>query len=251
MNEEPQSDFGFQFQALVPHLQELRRRLMVAAIAVLVGTVIAFAFAGQLIDFLAAPVGGRAGLQAIEVTENLGVYMRVAITFGAILAMPVIVYQVVAFIVPGLTPSEQRLLFLALPAIILSFLAGVAFAFFLMVPRALDFLVNFGGIPTIPRPRDYISFVTRVVFWIGVAFETPLVIGLLARLGVVTPEQLRRGWRIAIVAIAVVAAMITPTIDPVNMLIVMTPLVILYLVSIVLARWMYRQRAPEGSGIEE
>lgn len=247
MSDDPQTDLGMGFEALLPHLDELRRRLMMAAIAVLAGTVIAFLFAGQLIDFLAAPIGGRVGLQAIEVTENLGVYMRVSITFGAILAMPVIVYQIVAFIVPGLTASERRLLFLSLPAIILSFLAGAAFALFLMVPRALEFLLNFGGIETIPRPRDYIGFITRVVFWIGVAFEAPLVIALLARLGIVTPEQLIRNWRIAVIGIAVVAAMITPTIDPFNMLIVMSPLILLYLVSIVLARWMYRQRVAETS----
>lgn len=230
-----------------PHLEELRRRLLVAVLALFVATMLAFTVTGQVIEFLAQPVGGREGLQAIEMTENLGVYMRTALTLGAVLAMPIIVYEIVAFVAPGLNPGEKRVLFMALPFIVLSFLAGVAFAYFVMLPVAIPFLLGFGDIPTTPRPRDYMSFILRVMFWIGVAFETPLVIALLARLGVVTPDRLQRSWRVAVVIIAVLAAMITPTIDPVNMLIVMGPLLLLYLLSIFLARWTYRQRQPSSS----
>ena len=242
MNDDPQWGWPEQLQGLMPHLNELRQRLVVSAGALLVGTLLAFIVAGQVIAILAKPVGGLEGLQAIELTENLGVYMRTALTLGAVLAMPVFVYEVVAFIVPGLMPNERRLLFIALPFVVLSFLAGAAFAYFVMLPVAIPFLVNFGGIPTTPRPKDYVGFITRVVFWIGVAFETPLVIAVLARLGIVTPIQLRKSWRIAVVAIAVLAAVITPTIDPVNMVIVMAPLFGLYLLSIVLAQWVYRER---------
>lgn len=243
MNENRDDSWRSQFERVRPHLDELRRRMIVAFVAVMVGTVVAFAFAGQVIEFLAQPVGGRQGLSAIEVTENLGVYMRVSLTLGAVFAMPVIVYEIVAFVVPGLTPKEKRFLYLALPMIIVSFLAGVAFAYFVMIPPALDVLLNFGGIPTVPRPKEYIGFITRVVFWVGVAFETPLVIAVLARLGIVTPEMLKRNWRTAVVIVAVLAALITPTIDPINMLIVMTPLLALYVISIVLAGWTYRQRS--------
>lgn len=229
----------------VDHFEELRRRVFVAFGALFVGALLSFYFTGAVIEFLARPVGGRQGLQAIEMTENIGVYVRVALTLGAIVAMPVIVYQIIAFVVPALTSSEKRLLFMILPFIFLSFLAGAAFAYFIMLPVAIPFLVSFGGIPTTPRPKDYIGFVTRVVFWIGVAFETPLVIALLARIGVVTPEQLRRSWRVAIVVIATMAAVITPTVDPINMMIVMGPLMGLYGLSIVLAKWTYRPRTLE------
>ena len=242
MSDEPQWGWPEQLQGLLPHLDELRRRLLVSAGALMVCTLLAFVFAGQVIAILAKPVGGLEGLQAIELTENLGVYMRTALTLGAVLAMPVFVYEVVAFVVPGLMPNERRLLYIALPFVVLSFLAGAAFAYFVMLPVAIPFLVNFGGIPTTPRPKDYVGFITRVVFWIGVAFETPLIIAVLARIGIVTPTQLRKGWRIAVVAIAVLAAIITPTIDPVNMMIVMAPLFGLYLLSIVLAQWVYRER---------
>lgn len=227
----------------VEHFEELRRRLFVALAALLIGTLASFYFTGYVIEFLAKPVGGRAGLQAIELTENLGVYVRTAMTLGAVVAMPVIIYEIVAFIVPALTQQERRLLFLVLPVIFLSFLAGAAFAYFIMLPVAIPFLVGFGGIQTTPRPKDYIGFITRVVFWVGVAFETPLVIALLARIGIVTPQQLQKSWRVAIVLIAILAAVITPTIDPINMMIVMAPLVGLYGLSILLARWTYRPRA--------
>lgn len=227
---------------ILQHLTELRRRLVVAFGALLVGSALAFAVTGPVIEFLAQPVGGLANLQAIELTENLGVYMRTALALGAVLAMPIIVYEVIAFVVPGLTRPERRVLFIALPAIVLLFLAGAAFAYFVMLPVAIPFLISFGDIPTVPRPKDYIGFITRVVFWIGVAFEMPLVIALLARIGIVTPEKLRSSWRLAVVIIAVLAAIITPTIDPINMLIVMAPLLALYLISIALARWMYRPR---------
>jgi sec-independent protein translocase protein TatC len=241
MSNEPPVDWGAQFQALAPHLDELRRRLIITVGAIIVGTLIAFFFSNRIILFLAQPIGVE-NLQAIGLTENLGVTVRVSLTAGAILAMPVIVYEVVAFIVPGLLPHEQRLLFISLPAIVLSFLAGVAFAYFVMLPVAVRFLANFGVVKYQGTLNDYYSFVTRVVFWIGVAFELPLVIALLARIGIVTPEQLKRSWRIAVVAIAVLAAVITPTIDPVNMAIVMGPLLALYGLSIVLATLTYRQR---------
>jgi sec-independent protein translocase protein TatC len=174
--------------------------------------------------------------------------MRVALMLGATLAMPIIIYEVVAFVVPGLTATEKRLMFLAIPAIFVCFLAGAAFAYFVMLPAAIPFLLNFGGIPTMPRPRDYIGFSTRVIFWMGVAFQTPLLIALLARVGVITPELLIRSWRIAVVVMAVLAALITPTIDPFNMMIVMAPLLILYLISIVLAKWAYRERQATPTG---
>lgn len=238
--------FGADLQDLVanltPHLAELRRRLVVAVIAVAIGAVVGFAFTEPILHVLARPVGGLENLQAIELTESVGVYMRVALVVGGILAMPVIVYEVVAFVTPGLLPHEKRTLYIALPFIVLSFVAGAAFAYFVMLPVAIPFLANFGGIEGNFRISSYVGFVTRVVFWVGVAFETPLVIALLARIGVVTPQQLIHAWRYAVVGIAVAAALITPTPDPVNMAIVMVPLLGLYGLSIILAKFMYRQR---------
>jgi sec-independent protein translocase protein TatC len=115
------------------------------------------------------------------------------------------------------------------------FVAGLAFTYFIVLPAALDFLLSFMGIPTIPRPSNYIRFVTNLMLWIGLAFEFPLVIYVLAGLGFVHARTLVRGWRFAIVGIAVLAAAATPTVDPVNMALVMGPMIVLYFFSILLA----------------
>jgi sec-independent protein translocase protein TatC len=242
MNDNHEWELPQVLQAVLPHLNELRRRLMIAVIALFAGTALAFLIAPRILAFLAVPIGGLENLQAIELTEPIGVYVRVSLMGGAILAMPIIVYQVLAFIVPGLLPHEKRGLFIALPFIFLSFLAGAAFAYYVMLPVAVPFLATFGGIQGNFRISNYISVTTRIILWIGVAFEMPIIIAALARLGIITPELLRRGWRIAVVGIAILAALITPTVDPVNMMIVMLPLLALYGVSIVLATWMYRKR---------
>ena len=243
MSDERQWELPEAVQSVLPHLNELRRRLMAAVIALAIGTALAFLLAPQILNFLTVPIGGLDQLQAIELTEPISVYVRVSLMAGAILAMPVIVYEVMAFVVPGLLPNEKRGLFLALPFIFLSFLAGAAFAYYVMLPVAVPFLATFGGIQGNFRVSSYISFITRIVLWVGVAFEMPLIIAVLARLGIVTPEALRKGWRIAVVAIAILAAVITPTVDPVNMGIVMLPLLGLYVLSIILATWMYRKRS--------
>jgi len=227
---------------LLEHLDEFRRRLIIVAVTVLVTTLLSFIFAKQLVDLLAYPVGGIDMLQSIDVTENISVFMKVSLMSGMVLSMPVILYQLIAFIVPGLTREEKQGLFIALPAALGLFLGGMAFAYFIMLPQAVPFLINFLDIPTAPRPKSYFNFVTRLVFWIGVSFELPLVIALLARLGVITPEFLVKNIRYAIIIIAILAALITPTIDPLNMGLVMAPLIILYAVGIVLAKMMYRPR---------
>lgn len=246
MNEEREWDLPQALQAVLPHLNELRRRLTVAVLALVVGVALAFLFAPRILAFLAVPIGGLEELQAIELTEPIGVYMRVSLLAGAILAMPVIVYQILAFVTPGLLPHEKRGLLLALPFIFLFFLVGAAFAYYVMLPVAVPFLASFGGIQGNFRISSYISFINRMILWVGVAFEMPLIIAVLARLGLITPQALRKGWRVAVVGIAILASVITPTVDPVNMAIVMLPLLALYLLSIVLATWMYRQRAGGG-----
>ncbi len=171
-------------------------------------------------------------------TGFLGPYMKVALVVGLILAMPVIVYQVIMFVAPGLTRQERRYLFVLLPWIMLSFLVGLAFAYFIFLPPALQFLFSFGS--TIAKPQirvgSYVDFVSSLLFWIGVVFEMPLVIFFLAKIGVVTPQALARWRKPAWVIAFVVAAVITPTFDPVNQTIVAVPVILLYEVGILLAR---------------
>lgn len=232
---------GDEARSLLEHIEELRRRLIKALLALAVGFVISALFTHQLLEWLARPVGGLENLEAIEVTENLGVFMQVALLGGVLLAMPVIVYQVWRFVTPGLYPHEKRYVYILAPAATVLFLAGAAFAYFVMLPAAVPALLGFAPIPTRPRPANYISFVTSLMFWVGVSFEMPLFIFFLARVGLVSPRGLLRNWRLAVFLIALLAALVTPTGDPINMGLVMIPLVVLYVLSILLARVAYRE----------
>jgi sec-independent protein translocase protein TatC len=225
------------------HLNELRIRVTRAFLAVVVGTLIAFFLADKALMILQQPycqlVESQEECQLVVLgpTGTIVVYFRVSLMLGAIFAMPLMTYQVMMFILPALKRSEKRLVLLSIPAITILFLIGVAFAWFLLMPPALGFLEGFQ--PTIFRPEWtgdlYLSFVTALVFWMGVAFETPLVIFVFSILGMATPGALARNWRIAIVLSSIAAAFITPTIDPVNMMLVMGPLMSLYAISIVLS----------------
>jgi sec-independent protein translocase protein TatC len=222
--------------SVLDHLEELRQRVLKAGIAIIVTTSISFIYSEQLVDLLTAPVGGRSALASIEVTENISIYMRVTLLAGLVLAMPLVLYQAFAYLAPGLKPRERRWLYILIPSMTVLFLIGVAFAWIVMLPVALPFLINFLGIPTHPRPLNYVTFITSLLFWIGVSFEMPLVIFFLAKMKLVTARQLLRGWRYAVMAIATTAALITPTVDPVNMGLVALPLLVLYFLSILLAK---------------
>jgi sec-independent protein translocase protein TatC len=225
------------------HLGELRQRLTKAVIALVIGTVIGFGLAGPALEILRQPycIIRDAQLQSCELliidpTGTIMVYFRVALMIGGILSIPMVTYQLLMFILPGLTSKERRYVVLSIPATTLLFLIGTLFTWFILLPPALGFLEGFQ--PTIFEPEWtadlYISFVTSLVFWMGVAFQTPLVFFLVSLLGLVSATTLIRQWRVAIVGASIAAALITPTIDPVNMFLVMTPLLTLYGLSIIL-----------------
>jgi sec-independent protein translocase protein TatC len=220
---------------LLQHLNELRQRLFKALAAVTVTTIFSFIFAERLINYLASPLGGSKALVSIEVTENIAVYMRVSLLSGMVLGMPFVLYQIMRFILPGLKGNERLWLLVGVPLASVLFATGVAFTWFVMIPSAVPFLTNFIGITTHVRPSNYFSFITTLMFWIGLSFEMPIVMMMLARMKIITARQLASGWRYAVVIIAVVAAAITPTVDPVNMGLVMAPLTGLYLISVLLA----------------
>jgi sec-independent protein translocase protein TatC len=227
------------------HINELRKRLFRALLGLIVATIISFSLAPMFIEFLAMPVGGTQALISIEVTENISTFMRVSLLSGFIIALPIIFYQIWAFVSPGLLPDEKRWLMLAIPFATLLFLSGVAFAFYVMLPAALPFLISFMGITTTPRLINYFNFVTNMLFWVGICFEAPLIMYILAKFGIVTAGGLLRQWRISIVVIAIVAAFVTPTGDPVNMGLLMLPLTVLYLLSVLFALLARRSEPAE------
>jgi len=222
--------------ALLEHLDALRKHIFRMVLAMVIGTGISATFTPQIIEILSKPIGGINTLQAIDVTESVGVFMRVAIIAGFALALPYIGFELWLFAAPGLHARARRMGLLGIPLTLVFFIGGGSFAYFLLLPTALPFLLSFMGIHTIPRVSSYVDFVTGLLFWIGIAFEFPLVIYVLSLMGLVKPKMLVKYWRIAIVVIAVLAAAITPTVDPVNMSLVMAPMILLYFLSIGLSQ---------------
>jgi sec-independent protein translocase protein TatC len=247
------------------HLDALRRHLLRAVIVIVLTTAFSFRYADKLMGLLAVPLGddaqtqlydlarltltrfvtpeivtrllqlgaqGLTKMQVIEPTESIGVFMRVSLLVGIALAMPYIIFELYLFIAPGLMPRSRQLLFAALPAASLFFLLGLLFTYFIMLPAAVPFLYTFAGFRAAWRPSAYFDLVTGLMFWIGVAFQMPLIIYALAAAGWIKARQLLDQWRIAIVVIAVIAAAVTPTVDPVNMGLVMLPMILLYFFSI-------------------
>jgi len=230
-------------QPILSHLKELRQRLIRSVIAVLVATIITFFFAPQIFEILKAPAGDI-NLIFIEMTEMIGIYMKVSLAGGIMLTMPYLIYHVIMFVSPALTRKEKRYVYLILPWIALMFAGGVAFAYFILIPPATKFLLSFGADIASPEIRigNYISLVTRLLLAIGLVFELPVVTTFLARLGVLTSKWLASKRRIAIIFAFVVAAIITPTFDPVNQTLVAAPLIVLYEMSIWLAKLVQRKQ---------
>jgi sec-independent protein translocase protein TatC len=218
----------------------------------LAGAVIAtFWVAQDLMTYLSGPIGGLEKLQAIQVTEELGVFMRVSMSAGIAMAFPYIAFEVWWFAAPGLRPREKKMGLVGIPLATLLFLMGMAFTFYVMLPTALPFLGGFTEISEFWAANEYFKFVTGLMFWIGLFFEFPLVIYVLSSIGLVKPDMLRQQWRLAIVIIAVLAAAITPTVDPVNMGLVMLPMILLYFISIGLSYIAYAGRKRRNAEAQE
>jgi len=221
---------------VLEHLEELRERLIKSLLALALSTAVSLLFTSRLLRFLTAPAGIK--LVFLRPTEMFVTYIRVALIAGAAMAMPVIAYQFVRFVLPALHPHERRYLYLLVPGSAFSFVTGLAFAYYAMLPFAIRYLLSFGG--DIAEARwsvsEYISFVFTLLFATGLCFEMPLAVFFLAKVGLVKAQVLSRYRRHAIVAIAVIAAVITPTPDPFNMLVVMLPLLLLYEVGVWLAK---------------
>lgn len=231
--------------SITEHLLELRSRLIKSVIALGVGIVISFPLAFYIFDILKSRAPSDMNLVFINVTEMLGTYMKVALYCGIALSLPYLIYQLVMFFAPALKDREKRYLYLSMPLVVVLFAAGVCFAYFIFLPPALKFLLTFGG--DIAQPMitvsNYVSVLVRLLLAVGLVFEIPLVITLLAKLGVVSPQKLAKGRKWAILAAFVLGAIITPTVDPVNQTLIAAPIIVLYELSIWLAKLAYPKKA--------
>jgi len=228
--------------SILSHLLELRQRLIKSLIAVAIASVLAFIFYDWIFYILKLPAEGI-NLVFIEMTEMIGTIMKVCLAAGLILAMPYLVYHGIMFVSPALTRKEKKYVYLILPWIALMFLGGVVFGYFILIPPATRFLISFGADIATPEIRigNYIAVVTRLLLAVGFVFEMPVITTFLARLGVLKPKWLSDHRRAAIILAFILAAIITPTFDPINQSLVAVPLIVLYEMSIWLAKLVQRK----------
>ncbi|HEX2862976.1 MAG TPA: twin-arginine translocase subunit TatC [Deinococcales bacterium] len=241
---------AFAAMSLIDHLEELRWRIIYSVIAWLVGTGLAYNERGLLMTWLRGPLDNyvRAGHQvtiaALSVIEPVVVVFQVSLFGGLVVALPVIVYQLWAFIAPGLTRAERSWAGPFVVGLGGSFALGVFFAYKVVLPYAVPFMLGFlPGVTNLLSVGRYFTDIVTYLGIFGLLFELPITLFLLTKIGLVTPQGLSRARRYSIMGIAVFAAIITPTVDPINMGLVAVPLWLLYEVGVVLSRLAVRPAA--------
>lgn len=231
--------------SLTEHLEELRRRLGISLAALLVTSSVSFMSVERLIAWLRRPAGELIPRFAFfSPTEALVAYLKVAVLGGVLVAMPIWLWQLWAFIRPALKPRERAAGFAFVGWGSALFLGGACFAYAVLLPVALRVLLGVGSgtlEPVISIDR-YLSFVTTMIVWCGLMFELPAVLFLLAKAGIVTPEWLRQQRPYAILVLVIIAAVVTPTTDVLSLLLMTIPLLVLYEVSILMTRLAMRRR---------
>lgn len=240
------ADEKLNVQSLVDHLSDLRTRLVWSALFIAIGAILCWIKSDLLFDWIRHPVAPylpQGGLVYTGVTDKFMAHLRVALSFGVILSCPLWLYQVWLFLAPGLYKKEQKYAISFLFSGTFLFLTGVAFAYYVVFPFAFEFLMSFGG--DVDKPMitigEYLSFFTSTTLMFGAVFEMPLVFCLLAIMGIIEKSFLTKNRRYAVVALSVVAAVITPP-DLMSMLLLLGPLLLLYEISILLVGILQKRR---------
>jgi sec-independent protein translocase protein TatC len=227
---------------LLGHLQEIRRRLVYCTVFLIITVAISWFLTDRIIIFLESYVPTDTEIIFTSVTEMFGVWFKVCLYSALVMALPFFVLQVILFVRPALTRKERAYLYLLMPAIVLCFLGGAAFAWYVFLPHALQFLLDFGKNMATPRINigNLISFEVQIIFWMGVVFELPVLTFFLSKIGILNYRWLAKQWKWAFIGSFVLGAVITPTPDPINCTIVSVPIFLLYLLGIATA-WLGRR----------
>ncbi len=235
-------------QSLMEHLDELRNRLLICIGLIIICTAISYSFVGRIMELITASIGK---LYFMSPTEAFWVKLKVAMFSGFYFSLPFLFYQVWRFVEVGLRQKEKRLLLpLSLASFIL-FSGGAAFCYFLVIPVAVKFLLSYGSASLVPliSVSKYLSFVGCLVFAFGVTFQLPLVMMVLARVGLINNKMLRKFRRFAILGSFILGAALTPTPDMVNQTLMALPIIVLYEISIWLVK-IFEQK-PAGDAVEK
>lgn len=224
-------------QSFFKHIEELRSRVIKSAGVFVLAFFLCYNFIGKVIPVLIAPAGH---LVFTAPAEAFSAYMMVGSLMALLLASPYIVYQIWAFIGGALKPSEKKFIVIFAPLSLVFFLAGAAFAFFVTVPMAYRFLMSFSSEYLVPMVtvKNYLGFLGHMMVAFGVAFELPLILAFLAKIGIASPEYLRQMRRHAAIIILIASAMLTPP-DIASMLVLAVPLMLLYELGIIFVRFFY------------
>ncbi|CAN5810923.1 twin-arginine translocase subunit TatC [soil metagenome] len=240
-DEDPGEDPDFFLEmSLQEHLEELRMRIIYATVAILLALIASFFIVDRVFSEIATQANVPQGeIITLSPTEGFVTWFKVLLYIAIAISMPVLVIQILMYIFPGLTKREKRMVWLAMPIVSLLFVSGMAFAFFLAIPRALDFLSGFksGLFEWNPRATELVTFYLRLMIGLGIAFELPALMFIFGKLGVINHRMLRRGRKIAFILVLIAAAIITPTPDPVNMMIIAVPIYVLYELGILFVRF--------------
>jgi sec-independent protein translocase protein TatC len=232
------SEEVFEEMTLGEHLVELRDRLVKACISVGVAFIIGIILAVPMLDRINKDANTQGGLDIQSPTDPITIYFKIALYLAIGLSFPLILYQVLAFVSPGLTRKEKRIVFTALPFVGLLAIAGGAYAFFVAAPRALYFLSNFlnDSFSWQPDAGNVVTFYMTLILGLALAFQIPVVMFILAKVNLVSPKKMGEIRKYAFIVILIISAVITPSTDPINMSIVAVPLYILYEFGIIIAR---------------
>ena len=229
------------FDDLKPHIADLRKRLTISTITVVVMFFACFSFYEPILEWMMAPVKHAlpvgTSMIAVEIQETFFTAMKVAFFAGFIISLPVIFWQLWLFLAPGLYDHEKKLVVPFVFFATLMFLLGAAFAYYIVVPIGFDFLIAFGNsvVSVLPSIGKYVGFFTKLLIGFGIAFELPVITFFLAKIGIVNDQMLKDFFRYAVVLIFIVAAVLTPP-DVISQVLMAAPLLILYGVSIYIAK---------------
>ena len=229
------------FEDLKPHIADLRKRLVISVLTVVVMFFVCFSFYEPILNWMMVPVEAvlpkNSQMVAVEIQETFFTALKVAFFAGFIASLPVIFWQLWLFLAPGLYDHEKKLVIPFVFFGTLMFLIGASFAYYIVVPLGFDFLIAFGStvVTVLPSIGKYVDFFTKLLFGFGIAFELPVITFFLAKIGLVDDRMLKDFFRYAIVIIFIVAALLTPP-DVLSQLLMAAPLILLYGVSIYIAK---------------
>ena len=247
----------FEEMTLQEHLEELRDRIMKMVLAIVPAFIFGFVIQGRIIADIQEKANALDGLDVKAPTDTLTMSFKVALYVAIAICMPIIVYQVVAFLAPGLTRKEKRILFSSLPFVSILFALGVYYGYFIAAPRALYFLSNWNqdAIDWNPDANETISFFLTLMIGLGLAFQLPVIMFIIAKIGIAGPREMRKWRKYAFMLLLVASAIITPSTDPYNMAIVAIPLIVLYevgiIISSVFAKTGFRNAPSADSAVEK